>query len=330
MSRTDQNNVENHKASDDKPSWFIFFVRVRRRLEGILGGGLAWILRRMSRKRALRVADFLAWIIFTFFRRNKRVSLDVITLAFGDKYSKEEKLKIIRKSQVYMCRTIVDFLKFSTYTDEEMLALCSGVTGREHLERALEKSPGGVIGLTGHIGAWEYGGAWVVKSGWALAAVGKEQRDPGVTKIMLDARAATGIKHIPRTKEGNTEIIRSLRTKNTVLGLVSDQNGGWDGVFVDFFGIPASSVKGPAYLALKFNVPVVPIFAIWDGDRYRMEILPEVEIARTGDPEKDILVNTQKFQKVLEVMVRKYPEQWLWGHRRWKTRPAGEGPVHKN
>jgi len=258
------------------------------------------------------------------------VCMDGITIAFGDAYTYEQKCEIARRSQTNLVRTVMDFLRFENYTREELLGLCSGEVGREHLERAMEKSKGGIIGVTGHLGSWEYCGAWVVASGWNVAAVGKAQRDPGVTKLMLDLRAAVGIKHIPRTKQGNMDLIRSVRSKGTILGLISDQNGGKDGVFVDFFGVPASSVRGPAFLALRYDVPVVPVFALWDGDNYRIEVLPEVELVRTGDDENDILVNTQRFQKVIEEMVRKYPDQWLWAHRRWKTRPPGEPPLHKH
>jgi KDO2-lipid IV(A) lauroyltransferase len=198
------------------------------------------------------------------------------------------------------------------------------------MEAAIARTEGGVIVMAAHIGNWEYCGAWIVASGWPLSAVGKEQRDPGITKIMLDQRLAAGIKHIPRTKRGQTEIVRTIRTKGSVLGLLSDQNGGKDGVFVDFFGVPASSVKGPAVLAMKYKAPVVPIFALWDGDMYKMEIFPELKMANTGDEEKDVLENTQRCQKVIEEMVRKYPGQWLWAHRRWKTRPAGEPPLHRH
>jgi KDO2-lipid IV(A) lauroyltransferase len=147
---------------------------------------------------------------------------------------------------------------------------------------------------------------------------------------MLEQRAAAGIKHIPRTKRGQMEIVRALKTKGTILGLICDQNGGKDGVFVDFFGLPASSVKGPAALALRYGVPVVPMFTLWDGDLYKVEIQPELELIRSGDEEADILENTGRFQKVIEEMVRRYPEQWLWAHRRWKTRPPGEPPIHKH
>jgi KDO2-lipid IV(A) lauroyltransferase len=282
-----------------------------------------WLARRLSRKSALKFADHLGAFAFYMFRKYRNVCLDNLTIAYGDEFSKKEKLKLTLKSQTNLMRTMMDFLRFEEYSKEEFLNLAPVVIGKENLINAFERSKGGIIGLAGHLGSWEYSGAWVVASGWNLSAVGKEQRDPGITKIMLDQRASAGIKHIPRAKGGNLELVRALKTKNTMLGLISDQNGGRDGVFVDFFGTQASSAKGTAFLAMKYDVPVVPIFAIWDGDFYRIEILPEVEVTKTGDEEKDIFENTQRFQKVIEGMVRKYPGQWLWAHRRWKTRPEG-------
>lgn len=288
-----------------------------------------WLARRISRRSALRFADHLGALSFYMFRRYRNICLRNLTIAFGDELTRKEKLELTLRSQMNLTRTVMDLLKFEGYSTEEFLSLAPVVSGREHLVNAFERSRGGVIGLAGHLGSWEYSGAWVVASGWNLSAVGKEQRDPGITRIMLDQRASAGIKHIPRGKSGNIELVRALKSKNTMLGLISDQNGGRDGVFVDFFGIPASSARGPAFLALRYAVPVVPIFSIWDGDNYRIEILPEVELVKTGDEEKDIVENTQRFQKVIEEMVRKYPGQWLWAHRRWKTRPEGEKALYE-
>lgn len=305
-------------------------IRLRWRLERILGLFAYWLAQRISRKAALRFADFLGDFSFLLLRRYRLVCLDGLNIAFGDSLSDREKVTIARMSQRNLMRTVMDFLRFGLYSQEEFLSLAKEVEGLEHLKEAMERSSGGVIGLTGHIGSWEYCGGWLTASGWLLSAVGKEQRDPGITRLIIEQRARRGIKHIPRTKSGQIEIIRTIKTKGAVLGLLSDQNGGRDGVFVDFFGVPASSVKGPAALALKYKVPVVPIFAVWTGDYYRIEISPEIELIVTGDEEKDILINTQRFQKVIEDMVRKYPSQWLWAHRRWKTRPPGEPPLHKH
>jgi KDO2-lipid IV(A) lauroyltransferase len=102
------------------------------------------------------------------------------------------------------------------------------------------------------------------------------------------------------------------------------------GVFVDFFGIPACTASGLARIALRTDAAVLPGFTIWDEDlgKYRLRFDPSLELIRTGDQEADIVANTQMFTKVIEEYVRKYPEQWLWVHRRWKTRPEGEAPLY--
>lgn len=100
------------------------------------------------------------------------------------------------------------------------------------------------------------------------------------------------------------------------------------GVFVDFFGIPACTASGLARIALRTDAAVVPGFAIWDRalGKYRLRFDPAVELIRSGDVEADIIANTQKVTKIIEDYVRRYPDQWLWVHRRWKTRPEGERP----
>jgi len=97
------------------------------------------------------------------------------------------------------------------------------------------------------------------------------------------------------------------------------------GVFVDFFGIPACTPSGLARIALRTDAAVVPGFTIWDPElqKYRLRFDPVVEVIRTGNDEADIVANTQRFTKIIEDFVRRYPDQWLWVHRRWKTRPAG-------
>jgi len=102
------------------------------------------------------------------------------------------------------------------------------------------------------------------------------------------------------------------------------------GVFVDFFGIKACTASGLARIALRTDAAVVPGFTIWDESlkKYRLRFDPAIELVRTGNLEADIIANTQKFTKVIEDYVRQYPDQWLWVHRRWKTRPEGEKPLY--
>ena len=125
-------------------------------------------------------------------------------------------------------------------------------------------------------------------------------------------------------------LISAVRAGETV-GVLMDQNmTPPQGVFVDFFGLQACTASGIARVALKTNAAVVPAFTIWDPvlRKYRVHFEPAVNLIRTGNHEQDVLANTAKFTKVIEEFVRRYPDQWLWVHKRWKTRPPGEPPLY--
>jgi KDO2-lipid IV(A) lauroyltransferase len=102
------------------------------------------------------------------------------------------------------------------------------------------------------------------------------------------------------------------------------------GVFVDFFGIPACTASGLARIALRTDAAVVPGFTIWDSalGKYRLRFDPAIKLVRTGNDDADAVANTALFTKVIEDYVRRYPDQWLWVHRRWKTRPEGQPPLY--
>jgi len=142
-----------------------------------------------------------------------------------------------------------------------------------------------------------------------------------------------------RTMHGNKtvakdEFVRGLISAmkaGEVVGILMDTNvTPPQGVFVDFFGIPACTASGLARIALRTDAAVIPGFTIWDKSlgKYRLRFDPIVELIRTGNLEADIQANTQKFTKIIEDYVRQYPEQWLWVHRRWKARPPGEPPLY--
>jgi len=125
-------------------------------------------------------------------------------------------------------------------------------------------------------------------------------------------------------------MLKVLKEAGTI-GILADQNTMPDeAVFVEFFGKLASTTTGIARVALHTDAAVVPGYAVWDESirKYRLRFEPPVDLIRTGNAERDVLENTQKFTKVIEGIIRKYPEQWIWVHRRWNTRPKGEPPVY--
>ncbi len=125
-------------------------------------------------------------------------------------------------------------------------------------------------------------------------------------------------------------MLRALHDRG-LLVLPFDQNSTRGlGVFVDFFGVPASTNAGIARIALRTDAPIVPVFIVRDGRsaRHRVHVLPIMQVERTGDLEADVVTNTQRFSEVFEEMVRRHPEQWLWMHKRWKTRPLGAPRIY--
>ncbi len=155
----------------------------------------------------------------------------------------------------------------------------------------------------------------------------------------LDNPYLDGLVRRYRTMHGNIpilkddpvrELLKAMKAGATV-GILMDTNmTPPEGIFVDFFGIPACTASGLARIALRTDAAVLPGFTLWDPvlRRYRLRFDPAVKLIRTGDNEADILANTQLFTKIIEDFVRHYPDQWLWVHRRWKTRPPGQPPLY--
>jgi Kdo2-lipid IVA lauroyltransferase/acyltransferase len=121
-----------------------------------------------------------------------------------------------------------------------------------------------------------------------------------------------------------------MRAGETVGVLMDTNMTPPQGVFVDYFGLPACTASGVARVALRTDAAVVPAFTVWDPEirKYRVRFEPAVQLVCTGDDEADAVVNTAAFTKIIERYAREYPDQWLWVHRRWKTRPEGEPPVY--
>jgi KDO2-lipid IV(A) lauroyltransferase len=181
----------------------------------------------------------------------------------------------------------------------------------------------GVIVLTAHLGNWELLAHAHGLLGHPVTLIHRPMRNELVDDAIVAVRARAGTRTIPK-KAAAREAIRVLR-RGGILAIPSDQNQTTRyGVFVDFFGVPACTTPGVARLAALTGSPVYPVFILREGDseRHRIEILPPVEMISTGDREADIVANTQRCSRIVEDMIRRHPEQWIWFHKRWKTRPG--------
>jgi KDO2-lipid IV(A) lauroyltransferase len=194
------------------------------------------------------------------------------------------------------------------------------VTGSEHLKQGLAGGKG-LIALAAHFGNWEMLAGALAYSGYPGVAIARRIYYDKFDKMLLEIRAKMKLKTIYRDDSSGREVLKALR-ENRVLGIIADQDVETvDGVFVEFFGRPAYTPTAPVRLALKFKIPLIQVFMIRDGFRHHMIVEPPLELTDTGDPEKDIVTNTQKWATVQERYIRQYPHLWVWNHKRWKTVP---------
>jgi Kdo2-lipid IVA lauroyltransferase/acyltransferase len=221
-----------------------------------------------------------------------------------------------------------EFARMPAYTREniENVVVLDG-----HENFLAGKSRGkGVIYLTGHIGAWELSSYAHALYGFPLHYMARPLDNAPLDVMVNEYRGRSGNKPIYKN-EAARMMLKVLKDAGTI-GILADQNTmPGEGVFVDFFGTPACTTSGIARVALHTDAAVVPGYAYWDKNlrKYRLRFDPPLELTRTGDAERDIRENTQRFTKVIEEIIRKHPEQWVWIHARWKNRPEGDPPLYE-
>ena len=225
-----------------------------------------------------------------------------------------------RASYRHLGRETIAMLRMADLSRDALLAR-SSIEGLDTLRAAIAQGKGVVI-TAGHLGNWEIGAAILAAHGVPIDIIAQRQHNPLFDRMIIDARLRLGVGVIERSRAPR-QALRALRHGRAV-AFGADQNAGRTGVFVPFFGRLASTHRGAALMALRTGAPIVlavPLRA--DGDRYHMRLEP-VDADRTGDQEIAIERITAAFTARLEAAIRAAPGQYLWQHRRWKTRPPGE------
>jgi len=200
--------------------------------------------------------------------------------------------------------------------------------GFEHYRQALAKGRG-VLFLTAHLGNWELSAMAHALFGNPMHVMVRPLDNPWLDRLVESLRKRCGNQTI-RKQDAARDVLRLLR-RNEAVGILADQNSaGGDSVFVDFFGVRASATAGFVKLAMRSGAAVLPGFALWKESekRYVLRFYPPLEMVSTGNPSEDVVANTQRCQSCIEAVIREHPDQWLWIHRRWKTRPPGEAPIY--
>lgn len=278
--------------------------------------------RAISRRSAVFVAGVLLRV-----RPKLRKTAELnLRLAFPD-WSDAQRNDVVRKMVRNLGRMAAEFARLPRLTKQNIQDIVI-LDGHENFLEGHQRGKG-VLYLTGHIGAWELSSFAHALYGYPLHYMARPLDNQRLDALVNRYRCGSG--NLPIFKnESARATLRILKDSGTI-GILADQNTlPAEGVFVDFFGKLACTTTGIARVALHTGAAVVPGFAYWDESirKYRLRFEPPVELIRTGDTERDVFENTQKFTKVLEEIIRKYPDQWVWVHARWKTRPAGEPPLY--
>jgi Kdo2-lipid IVA lauroyltransferase/acyltransferase len=249
-----------------------------------------------------------------------------LRLAFPD-WTDEQRKRAIRGMIRQIGWMAGEFSQFPKYTRERIERIVA-VDGFENFDAARRRGKG-VLFLTGHMSAWELAPFAQALYGYPLHFLVRPIANRRVDALINAYRCRAGNRPIDKNRSARA-ILNVLGEGGTV-GVLADHNTDIEeSVFVDFFGVSASTTSGLARIALRTDAAVVPGFLSWDAARrkYRLRFEPAVELTRTADEESDVVENTARFTRVVEDFVRAHPDQWLWVHRRWKTRPPGERPLY--
>ncbi len=260
-----------------------------------------------------RIGDALWWLL----PRRRRVALENIRRSLGREMAPEEIRRLGRRSFQHVGMNLVEACRYFLRPTDVMLSRIR-VDGAEHLRSAAAQGRGVLI-LTAHYGNWELLAAAHGLTGLPLSIVIRPLDHPILDELAVRFRRRSGAELIVK-RLAVREVLQALR-RGRMVGILLDQNATRaEGVFVPFFGIPASTSKGLAVLALRTRAPVVPVFLRRELDgRHCMDVCPPLEPPPNGDVE----AYTVTFNLAIEAAIRRAPEQWLWMHARWRTRPPG-------
>jgi KDO2-lipid IV(A) lauroyltransferase len=281
--------------------------------------GFSLIINLLPEGFALWVGRQLGIVMYYLDCEHRKVALQNLSLAFGQEKSASEIRGIARRTFQNLGMTTIEFFRIPKM-DAEMFKERVKIEGLEEALRLLEKKKGALL-LIGHFGNWELMGFMSKVIGNPIMVIAKPMKknkwlDQFITKI----RNAGGLEVISSVK-ASRKVMKAL-SQNRVVGILIDQRAKRsEGVWADFFGRKAPTTPSLAVLAMKTSAPVLPVFMVRNGfQKHRLLIKEPLELIHTGDIKKDVEANTQLFNHTLESMIRQYPDQWFWVHRRWERK----------
>lgn len=274
------------------------------------------------RKVWLNLTGFLGGLSYYLLTKSRKRTIAHLQLAYAGEKSEEQILALSKESYKMMGKNAGDVLRATTIETKEELDKILVTHGFEHFEKANAKGKG-VIFLTCHLGAFDLQVTNYTMHGLRPLIIGTVLKDPRLNDLLWKQRNAHGAVAIERGKE-TIRLVKNLKSGGC-LAILIDQDTKVKSRFVNFFGVPAATPVGAAIFAMKTNAAVVPTYIyLGDDNKHHMHFCEEIPLVLTGNDEADMIANTASYTKFIEDRIREHPSQWVWLHRRWRTKPGQE------
>jgi Kdo2-lipid IVA lauroyltransferase/acyltransferase len=301
---------------------------IRHLLEYILIRILILGVTPLSQKQVVNFGRCLGALVFHFSGKRKKAAFTNMDIMFAESYSSEQKKEIVKNSFEALAVSAIQSIWVTINTEERVQDLIEGEPkGLDILKKCIEKKKG-IFFLTAHYGNWEIMGLYHGLFGiCSLSSIVRKLDNPYLDTFITKIRTMTGNKVFYRD-DSLLKIVRELKNNNSV-AVMMDQNTARGGLFVDFFGLKASTPRALAQLSYRMGTPVLPLFCYpTERGTYKIEYGPELTLVKSENKVQDILNWTQKMQTSIESVIQKNPIPWMCGHRRWKTRPPEENKIY--
>lgn len=278
----------------------------------------AFIIGRLPVALSVFLGRRLGSVVYAIDRKRKLITMENLRRAYGSELSDAQIERITKGVFIHLATVFFEFMRIPWMKESDLDGYVDFV-GLENIDRALRRGKG-VMLFTAHIGNWELMAAALGLKGYPVQIVARTLDNPLMEEFVKWARTRSSNSILAKNR-AMRRLIKRL-SENAIVGILLDQNvAREEGVFVDFFNIPACTNRGPAMLAVATGAAVIPIFTVREGTRHKVFIMDEVEMRDTGEREADAAFNTAGCTRIIEEEIRRHPEQWFWVHRRWKTRP---------
>ena len=283
-------------------------------------------LRAVPMSIAVAAGRLLGWLLRVVLRFRRRVIRTNMDIVFGDRLDAAGRVEMERQIYEHLGLLTVELLRLpGCHPGTHQAVVAAG--SRAEFDKALARG-NGVIFLTGHVGNWEIGGVATTAAGYTLHGVGKAMKNPVAEEVRKMIRDDNGVVNIP-ARNSVREIIRLLRAGKMIAFPLDQNRTREEGIFVDFFGVPACTMDSLAVLAGRTDATIVPAALYRNPDlrSYTMVVRPMFELEHPHEDAKaNVRHNTRRLNQALEELIMEHPAQWMWIHKRWKTRPADESP----